>query len=71
MCCCCSLTSRALSPGRHTATRLPQLCRLGCINKLTLFGKSAVALPHGHRLSLHLHRYTPQQRAHGMNGSTF
>ncbi|KAL6756136.1 hypothetical protein V8C86DRAFT_117341 [Haematococcus lacustris] len=39
---------------RHTASRLPALCALRCLTSLTLFGKSAAAQPHGHRLASHL-----------------
>lgn len=39
---------------RHTAARLPQLCAMQCLTGLTLFGKSAVAVPHGHRLAAQL-----------------
>ncbi len=41
-------------PRRNTAARLPQLCALQCLTSLTLFGKSAAAATHGHRLAGHL-----------------
>lgn len=39
---------------RHTASRLPLLCSAQCLTALTLFGKSAAVVPHGHRLAVHL-----------------
>ncbi|KAG1680121.1 hypothetical protein FOA52_000234 [Chlamydomonas sp. UWO 241] len=50
----CTADVQGVNLRKHTAARLPQLASIPCVRGLTLFGKSAVAVPHGHRLAAHL-----------------
>jgi len=53
---------------RHTASRLPLLCTAQCLTSLTLFGKSAAAVPHGHRLATHLNAIAGLKQVRGCGG---